>query len=412
MGFDFNFNFDFEFDKKKAAPANFFDMAEAAGYPRPFPKQDEMRKFMFTAGNTRLILGARRYGKTDYGVILGSCYELLNNPKTSILLITKEVPRGREIVSEVREILERLGAKFKNKSQISLRLEGSHGKEPNLCCLGVRSKGLRGRHPDYIIIEDAITPDDAGEVERRRVANMYNEALKITHNICLVGQPAHKLDLYQTLRDRIPTFYLKYGDIPELDVDLDAERAAGADEFSIQASYFLRILDAETMPFGGIKEVDFMAKTSAMWIDPAREGADYTAIVCGGRYLNDFIATGFCFRKAWSDCFGEIKQIGQMCNSERVIIETNGLGQFPVDILRGQGLACVGYNTTQPKHAKILNAATLKEDIKLSRPVGLSPELTRANQLFIDQVVNYEYNSKHDDGPDALASLIKYIRGL
>ena len=75
-------------------------------------------------------------------------------------------------------------------------------------------------------------------------------------------------------------------------------------------------------------------------------------------------------------------------------------------------MPAVGFNTTQNKYAKILNAAAFCNDLKLSKLAGLPPEFTEAQQIFIEQTKNYEYNSEHDDAPDAAASLISYIRGL
>lgn len=410
MNFDFNFNFNFDFGGNQTLKS-YLDICEAAGYPKPYPLQTKMKNFVVNCDEIRLLLGARRYGKTDYCTILGSAEKLYSDNQYKILIVTKEMSRGKDIVGEVREVLEKIGCKFRNRAKTSIRLAGQVGKDPNLACVTIRSKSIRGRHPDLIIMEDPITPDDTSPAERVRVKKAYEELLKLTHNLCIIGQPVHKLDLYQELRDQIPTFYARYGDIPELDADLDAERAAGVDEFSIQASYFLNIMDSQSLPFANIQMVDFAPKRSLCWIDPAREGNDYTAIVCGGRYLNDFIAVGFCFRRPWNDCINELREFQQAFNVERFVLETNGLGEFPVKELQKSGCPCVGFNTTQNKHAKIMNAATLRDDIRLARLPNLKPEYLEAQKIFIEQTKNYEYNAEHDDAPDALASLISYIRG-
>lgn len=414
MEFNFDFNIDFGFEETQAENTDFVKMCELAGYFTPYPKQVEMKDFCFSYDQevVRMILGARKYGKTDYITIMGSVEKLRNNPNYKILLITKENGRGTEIVSEVREILKRLGCQFKNKAKKSIRLAGAIGKEPNLISLTVRSKGVRGRHPDLVIMEDPITPDDVSETERKRVKKMYDEVIKLTHNIVVIGQPVHKLDLYQTLREIVPTLTVPYGSIPELDADLDAERAAGVDEFSIQASYYLNIMDSQSLPFGGIKEVNFAATQNIAWIDPSHKGKDYTAIVLGGRNLSDFILTGFCFKKAWYDCLPEIEYIYKNFPVYHFVVETNGLGELPLIEFKKIDMPAVGFNTTQNKYAKILNAAAFCNDLKLSKLAGLPPEFTEAQQIFIEQTKNYEYNSEHDDAPDAAASLISYIRGL
>lgn len=413
FNFDFNFNFDFS-DEENREIENFKDFCLSAGYPAPFSLQEKMKDFIFSPEKEeiRLVLGARKYGKTDYGTILGSAEKLLDDVNFKILLITKELERGKDIVSEIREILRRKGVLFSNRAKKSLRLLGSRGKEPNLSCLSVRARGVRGRHPDLIIMEDPITPDDTSPKERERVKKMYDELVKLTHNIVVIGQPVHKLDLYQLLRQIVPTFTMKYGDIPELDADLNAERAAGVDEFSIQASYFLNILDSQTLPFNGVKTVNYHANENICWLDPSHLGRDYTALVLGGRNLNDFVLTGFCFQKAWYDCLDEIKYLYENFPIYHFVIETNGLGELPVNEFRRLNMPAVGFNTTMNKYAKIMNAAAFSQDLKLAKILGLPAEFTEAQQIFIEQVKNYEYNVEHDDAPDSVASLISYVRGL
>lgn len=410
MKFDMNFNFSFGRTEKKNL--SFEELCEASGYFKPFPLQVKMKDFLIYTKGIHLLLGARKYGKTDYAVIMGCAEALLNNNDLKILLITKEKDRGRDLVKEVRQALIKQGVKFRNRSESVLRLLGTKGKEPNLDCLSVRSRGFRGRHPDIVIMEDPITPDDDSETERSRVKKIYDEVIKLTHNVGIVGQPVHKLDLYQQLRKIVKTMEVKHGSIPELDADIDAERAAGVDEFSIQASYFLNIMDSLEMPFSLVKEVDYFAQKTICWIDPSHKGRDYTAVVCGGRNLTDFVMCGFCFKKPWYECTQELLLINKLLNIEHTVIETNGLGDLPVIELRKQGMPCLGYTTTLNKHTKIINSAAFTPDLKLTRLKNAPAELIKANDIFIEQTKNYEYNSKHDDAPDSVASLISYVRGL
>lgn len=412
--FDFDFNFDFSGNGDLEEITSFKDFCVSSGYPEPFPLQEKMKDFIFNypESRVRLVLGARKYGKTDFGTILGSAEKLIKERNYKILLVTKELDRGKDIVAEVREIITKKGVLFTNRAKKTLRLLGSHGKEPNLSCLSVRARGVRGRHPDLIIMEDPITPDDTSPKERERVKKMYDELVKLTHNVVVIGQPVHKLDLYQFLREIVPTFTMKYGDIKELDVDLNAERAAGVDEFSIQASYFLNIMDSQSLPFGKVKTVNYWATQNICWLDPSHLGHDYTAVVLGGRNLTDFVLTGFCFKKAWYDCLDELKYLYENFPIYHFVIETNGLGELPVNEFKKLEIPAVGFNTTMNKHAKIMNAAAFTQDLKLAKLDGLPAEFTEAQQIFIEQVKNYEYNVEHDDAPDSVASLISYVRGL
>lgn len=405
MKFDFNFNFNFNFAGEVDHIKDFSEFCESVEYPRPFEKQIQMKQFIFNGDYPRMVLGARGYGKTDYGTILGTADELLKNPALEVLIVTKEQERGKEIVEEIRNILIKRGADLKGRAKFKVRFNNKQGKEPNLICLTIRSRGFRGRHPDLIIMEDPITPEDTSPAERKRVKKVYEELYKLTRNIVIIGQPVHKADLYQELREIIPTFKMIYGDIPELDVDLEAQRGAGVSEYSIQASYFLHIMDEDTLPFFKVETVDYYANENIAFIDPAREGSDYTAISIAGRYFDKFAVSGFAFRRAWYDCLNEFAELFTRFKVNRVMIETNGIGEFAVNQMRKLGIPAVGRNTTSNKHARIMNIASYVNDIKLYEMKSGSPALINANKIFIEQTKNYEYNIDHDDSPDSLAGV-------
>jgi len=414
MNFNFDFNFNFGISESKKKIETFEEFCELAGYPLPYPKQEEMRQFAFPEDENkkipRLILGARGYGKTDYVTILGLSYEFYKYPSTPSLLMTKEFERGKEIMQEIAIVLERVGVKMKSITQRKIYIDGVNGKEPTLTTLAVRSKGLRGRHPKLIFLEDLITPDDSSEAERRRVQKVYEEVLKLTSNVVLIGQPVHKLDLLQKLRYLVPTLEVKYGDIPELDVDLIAQKAAGVSEASIQASYHLKIIDDASLPFGNLKKCDYFAPNCFAFIDPSHKGGDYTAVAIGGMHFENFVVSGFAFKKAWYDCLDDIKLLFEIFNVKSSCFETNALGDEPVIRMRQLGASCVGKNSTENKHRRIINAAFFAEYIKLHEVAGgLPPEILEANQKFIEQVMNYEFKAKYDDSPDALAGLSEYL---
>lgn len=409
MNFNFDFNFNFNFGGGEIAPLAFPEFCVSVGYPRPFPKQIEMRNFIFTGNFPRMVLGARGYGKTDYGTILGTAFELMKNPQLEVLIVTKEQERGKEIVEEIRTILIKCGCKLQGRAKTKIRFPEKQGKEPNVVCLTIRSRGFRGRHPHLVIMEDPITPDDDSPAERKRVKKVYEEIYKLTKNIVIIGQPVHKADLYQELRDKIPTFTMIWGDIPQLDCDLEAQRGAGVSEESIQASYFLNIIGQDSLPFYKIQTVDFFAKENVAFIDPAREGKDFTAISVAGRNFDNLVVSGWAFRKAWYDCLDEFAEIFNTLNVNRVCIETNGIGELAVLQLRELGVPAVGRNTTSNKHSRIMNIASYVQDLQLYEQTTGSGELIHANQIFIEQVKNYEYNAEHDDAPDSMAGVAIFM---
>ncbi len=394
--------------------ADFAQFCERHAYPRPYPKQVEMAEFVQGSG-PRLVLGSRGYGKTDYAVICAPAWQILHNPQDTYLILTKEKARGTEIISEIARILTEEGVSLAKSSSLRLVLAGHTGKDPNVAVLPLRSKSFRGRHPKHIICDDLITPDDVSKAERDKVEAVRAELMKLTENVCFIGQPAHAKDVYAKLRKLpgVKKLEVPYGSIPQLDVNLDAQRAAGISEESIQASYFLQIGEAERMPFSGVEYVDFFPSgTSTGFIDPSHEGVDYTAMAIGAMNFDRFIVAGFAWPKAWDDCLEDILSVIKAYRVACFAFETNGLGKHPVILLRRMGARVDEWKSTENKHGRILNAATGKQFIKLAQylpPELQTPAFRQAQQTFNNMVLDYEYKAEHDDAPDALANLMKYV---
>lgn len=413
-----NFNLSLNITKKGGhkAPPDFLSFIDRSGYPAPYKKQLEAYRFIYEnpwRSQVKMILGSRGTGKTDYLTIQGAAYEVYKNPGYEVLLVTKERGRGTELIGECREVLISNGIRPKNKSQTSIILKGHTGKEPNMISKSVRSRGTRGRHPDLVIMDDPITPDDVSPAERRRVKIFYDEALKVAPRILIIGQPVHKLDLYQELRGLVEVFEIIHGDIPELDADLDAQRAAGVSEQSIQASYFLKIEDDLSMPFLKMEIVDYFPGGSSVgFIDPAAKGGngrDFTAIAIGRMHFDKFVTVGIALPKAWEDCLEEMAAMFKTFHVKHLFFEDNIAGTEPIKRLNQMGMPTQGYTAKGNKHGRIMRMALHRDNIKLSKISSLPAELRTANEKYIELVRQYEYNTEHDDPPDALSSLLEKV---
>ena len=408
--FDFDFKFNFKFDGTKAHEKlkTFEEFCECSGYPAPYAHQIEA--FLFsTKDGIKLYLGSRGYGKTDYITILGSAYKIYLNPHYQILIFTKEKERGGQLIGAIRQALLMNGVKLTGKptsENTPIRVKGKIGKDPNAMALPIHASGIRGHHPDEIICDDITTPDDVSAAERRHVKRVYDEILKLCKKILLIGQPAHPLDIYAHIRNRVPCLLHPFGTIPQLDHDLDAQRVAGVDERSIQASYFLNIMQDDVMPFHKCPKADnFPTDGCVCYIDPSHKGGDYTTFSLGKmRNATDRIVfAGFAFKLAWYDCLDFLKQIDDELNINRVIVETNGLGLEPVRILREMGVPAIEHLSSTNKHGDILNASAKAQYIELFEYSGHNRDLKQANETYIIQTRQYEFGAEHDDAPDGLA---------
>lgn len=382
---------------------SFSEFCVQAGYPPPFPKQEEFVQFITNETVTRMFLGARGIGKTDYGTELGVAYDLYLNPTTTNLIVTKDNNRNKAIVNEIYEACLKNGMTFELKNKTCLRVNGLIGKDHSIDSLTIRSSGFRGRHPKRVIFDDVVTDDDTQEAARVLAKKKYFEIMKLVTNICIIGQPAHQYDLYADLKGIVKTLEIPWGELPELDHDLDAQRAAGVDEASISASYKLKVLSEGTSPFGAVHMMDrFPTGDSAVaFIDPS-EGGDYTAISIIRQYLDGIAVVGFVYKKAWNHCLDEMFVELKKYNVTRLAFETNCTGNQPIDLLRGVfvGIGVVGRRSNNNKHSRIMAAGNYAHLIHLSK---------ESHKTYLDHVTKYEYKSKFDDAPDSLATCLEWI---
>lgn len=384
---------------------SFSEFCEAANYPLPYPKQVEMVEFGMVEKAARLILGSRGYGKTDYVVILGIAYDLYLNKESTNLIITKSKERNAAILREISQACKANGLTFEKENSSCLRLTGHSGKDHSVSAVTIKTVTLRGRHPKRVIMDDPVTEDDASEATRAHVERVYNEVNKLVGNILIIGQPAHKYDLYAKLRGMVKTMEVPHGTIPELDHDLEAQRLAGVDEASISASYFLKVLSEGTTPFDKIKYLDKFptGDSSVAFIDPSFEGGDYTALSIVKAHMQGVAVVGYVFKKAWNHCLDEMIPMIKEFKVQKIAFETNALGDMPLGMLRQivpKEVGVMGRKSNTNKHSRIMAAGTYAHLIHLSR---------QSHKLYIQHVTQYEYKAKFDDAPDSLASCLEWI---
>ncbi len=390
----------------------FEEFCSDAGYPAPFPKQNEMRTFIIHETGVRMLLGSRGYGKTDYTLLLGYCYELyLESSQGAVqdtaVIITKSDKKNAQLMREAVRILEANDVPLDVANSDAVRVAGLTGKDDSLAALTIGSASFRGRHPNRIMFDDPVTPEDTSEAVRERAKTVYNEAFKLCSNIAIIGQPAHKFDLYEELRKTINTMEVPHGTIPELDHDLEVQRLGGVDEESIQSSYFLKVSNENSSPFAKVNFVDDIPRTgSVAWIDPSFKGGDFTALSIVTGYFSGVGVYGRAIKKAWNHCIEEILLECKKYNVKKLCIECNSLGDQPVTLIRAKAremgitIGVMGMDSSENKHSKIMNAGTFAESIHISN---------KSDKIYKDQVKMYEYKAKFDDAPDSLASCLMWI---
>ena len=389
---------------QKPAKVSFEEFCEKAGYPKPFEKQNEMRAFGLEESVPRLLLGSRGYGKTDYVTILGVAYDVyLHETNTSNLIISKSKTRNSAMLAEIAMALKANGVELEKENSSCIRIAGLVGKDHSVEVLTIKST-FRGRHPKRILMDDPVTEEDISEAMRILVKRKYDEALKLCKDVCIIGQPAHAFDLYSELRPTLKRLEVPHGTIPELDHDLTAMRLAGVDQNSIEMSYHLRIPENGSSIFANIKYIDsFPTGDSVAFIDPS-DGGDFTAISVIKGYMNGVAVQGYAWKKAWYHCIDDLVDVMTKLNVKRICFETNSTGRQPIQqlqkILATQGIGVIGKHSDTNKHSTIMSAGSFSHMIHLSKS---------SDRAFIDQVIKYEYKSKHDDCPDSMARGLEWL---
>src|SRR5690606_30865887 len=145
-------------------------------------------------------LGARGYGKTDYITILGVAYDIYLNPlESTTLIISKSKTRNTAIIEEIGHALKANGVELDKQNSSCIRTRDLIGKDHSCEAITIKTS-FRGRHPGRIIMDDPVTEEDVSDAMRILVKRKYDEAYKLCHDICVIGQPAHAYDLYSELR--------------------------------------------------------------------------------------------------------------------------------------------------------------------------------------------------------------------
>ncbi len=381
-----------------------------ASYPKPYPKQHEMRAFVIDTQEPHLLLGAREYGKTDYTTILGVAYDIYCNPGKRWLIITKSKERNAAMIDEIAKALIANGVALEKQNSTCVRVAGLVGKDHSVSAVTLKTVSLRGRHPDGTIMDDPVTEDDESEATRKLVKKKYSEIYKLCPNIAIIGQPVHKFDLYAELRPILKKMEVPWGSIPELDANLDLQLAAGISAESISASYHLKVISEGTTPFDNIKYVEKFptGDRAVAWLDPAFKGTgkDTTALSIVKAHFDGVAVLGKVWKKAWNHCLEEMIPHLVACNVKIIMIECNSLGDQPVIMMRqlfkahNLAIGVQGHDSVLNKHSKIMSAGAYAHLIHLSK---------ESDRGYTSQVIHYEYGSEPDDAPDSLASCLQAI---
>lgn len=382
--------------------------------------------FMENSNKTKMILATRGIGKSDLLSIAMPLYKLYLDATYTCLIITKTQSLGLSFIDKmgtiVKDNLELFGATNNNitRTAINLKKTARDDKEKNIS-FSTRGSNLRGRHPKEIIIDDIVEYSENGMLRSQEQAfSSYFEAMALTENVKIIGQPSNKLDIYSTLRLSLPK-----GQVMELwneDVripsflqkDKNMLLKNGNSKEFINANYYGILSDGDVLPFSNItcKDVDFSTLFNVLntnqvtcYFDFSLGGGDYSAISFVFNYNLQWYAFGFVDKISWSYFIKKYIDFIKLIPNCLVYYEKNSVGFEPQNSMLDYGVVSTAKTTTENKVFKIAKFYGKIDNIILLTIKNC--DFMAESLDFYKQVQSYQPNKSKDDAVDSLVMALK-----
>lgn len=324
----------------------------------------------------------------------------------------------KEIVAQTKKILQSevmqticfsiygvpLTLTVDSATEINTNLAGSDPRGTSqLVAFGMGSS-LTGKHFDRIFTDDIVNVKDrTSRAERERTKLYYQELQNIKNRggrIFNTGTPWHKDDAFQLMPN--PTRYDCYetGLMSEEEISEIKERMLPS---LFCANYELRHVASEDVIFSmANRGADIsMVEQGFCHIDASYGGSDYTAFTICRKVDGIYYVLGKLWQKHIDDCEDEIIRIRKSLNAGRISCEDNGDKGYLAKDLRKRGERTHLYHESMNKFLKI--TSYLKAEWKNVVFVD------GTDDIYIQQIEDFNENAEHDDAPDSLASLIREL---
>lgn len=353
------------------------------------------------------------YKTTCVSIVLALIIILL--PKLKTLFIRKTDDDVKEVISQVKKILESQQVKYfvkciygvdlrltkQNATEISTNLSADIKGTSQLVGMGTGSS-LTGKHFDRIFTDDIVNLQDRmSKAERDRIKGIYQELHNVKNRggrIYNTGTPWHKDDAF-SIMPKPETWDCYSTGLMSEDEIKKVQESMTASLFS--ANYELKHIADEdvifTTPQTGADSA--LVEQGECHVDAAYGGEDYTAFTICRKYEGKYYVYGRCWRKHVDDVQDEIIELRKAFNAGKISCENNGDKGYLGKALRAKGERVNIYHEKMNKYIKITSylKAEWKNVIFVS---GTDEE-------YINQICDYNENAEHDDCPDSLASLIR-----
>jgi hypothetical protein len=374
------------------------------------PMQRKMVEFACEKG-VRQLLGQRDIGKTTIPVVVATIWKIYNDPTKTIQIICGDYGKAKDILYFAGVVMKNSNL-FKGlhitRTQIRTLQNATKKvkKEPSIF-IGSLKTTLRGKHPSEVIFDDLLTMETSiYKAYRLRAKRIYEEALSLTQNILIIGQPTHPQDLYAELRlkPEVKKLEIWNGDIPERTANIDNLRATGMSDYTIYANYYGKLIADDSLPFSEVLTMNlddfpkFEGKMFAYYDFSYGKNDSNSLAICFLYNMKVYIL-GFSKVCRWSDFITETISVLQELSIDSVVFENNITGSEPVHHFKQHGINAFEEHTTENKVFKIAKMYQYSKDMVL-----LIINDSR-NQHFISQFKAYSPIDSNcmDDAVDSVA---------
>lgn len=355
------------------------------------------------------------YKTTCVSIALSEIIVLLPNLKT--LFMRKTDADVKEVVRQVRNLLlspymEALCEKIHGKplilttvsaTEISTNLAADNKGTSQLVACGVNGS-LTGKHFDRIFTDDIVNVQDRiSRAERDHTKTIYQELQNIRNRggrIFNTGTPWHKEDAFSMMPniekyDCYSTGLISGNELQTIKSSMTSSLFA--------ANYELRHIASDDVIFDTpqMGAEPCLAEQGICHIDAAYGGDDYTAFTIARKKGATYYLYGRIWHKHVDNCMDEIIQLRKSFNAGKIYCETNADKGYLAKALRAKGERAVTYHENMNKFLKI--TSYLKAE--WSNVVFVAG----TDDVYIDQICDYNENVEHDDAPDSAASIVKRL---
>lgn len=355
------------------------------------------------------------YKTTTLSVALALIIILL--PSLTTAFIRKTDSDVKEIIAQVKKILLHPATQYfveaiygkeliitkSTENMISTNLFNSIKGGVQLVGFGIGGS-VTGKHYDRIFTDDIVNKEDRiSRAEREKTKLFYQELINIKNRggrIFNTGTPWHKEDCFTLMPEAKRYDCYTTGLItPEQLEDIKSKMTSSL----FCANYELKHVADEDVIFSNpnLNAPKEKAQNGISQLDSAYDGEDYTALSIVNKIGTEYYVYGKCWRKNVIDCEDNIVNIHQEYLCRKLYNELNADKGMVARDLRKKGITVATYTEKMNKYVKITTY------LKAEWPHIHFVEGT--DDLYIQQILDFNENAEHDDCPDSLASAIRQL---